>query len=88
MSSLLQDQPQEALVKVEGKLFERGNDNGQNETGVIHFNFQNTLTEGRQDHQEALPQRGGDLSVVELSDASEIPFGKVQTNLLPRLAHG
>jgi len=68
-------------VKVEGRLNERVSG-----VRVGPRSFENRTKRG-QDHQEALPQGGGDLPIVELAHTSEIPFCEVQTNLFPGLSH-
>jgi len=86
-SSPRRDQLQEMWVKVGGTLRERGNTGGRDKTEAIRLEQFENHTEWGQDHQEALSKRCGNFSIVELPDASEIPFSEVQTNFFPRLSH-
>lgn len=64
-------------MKVGGTLYKRGKIRGWDETEAIHLRRIGNHTEWGQDHQEALSKGCRDLSVVQLPDAGEVPFGEV-----------
>jgi hypothetical protein len=43
---------------------------------------------GRENHEKAFSERGGYFSIVKLSYAHVVTFGKVKADFFPSLSHG
>jgi hypothetical protein len=54
-------------------------------TNVVSPGHGRVLTKRREDHEEALAERGCDFALVETADLDEVAFREVDTNLLPCL---